>query len=192
MATLLTLSTELLLNVFSASDTILDSLRLPETNHRLCSIWREHPTQIIETILRTSIPAYEKALNLAITETQLQSSSDEKPSLRQYLPTLLWNADLCASACLAFSDLCENAPSPPTSYYFLRRVGLGYEYKQIRETLYTEFRATSREMLMTHGNMSRFLLLEVDIVERIRQGVLPETMMFVATCPERSKASGIT
>jgi hypothetical protein len=173
MAALLMLSTEMLIQVFAASDSIPDALRLSATNHRLRNTWQEHSTQIIEAILKTSIPAYEKALDLAITETQLQSSSDEKPSLREYLPTLLRNADLCASACLAYSDLVENAPSPPTSYYFLRRVGLGYEHKQIRNILLTELRATSRETLMTYGNMSRFLLLEADITERIRQGVLP-------------------
>ena len=53
------------------------------------------------------------------------------------------------------------------------RVGLGYEHKQIRDILLTELRATSREMLMIYGNMSRFLLLEANITERIRQGVLP-------------------
>jgi hypothetical protein len=173
MGGLLTLSTEILIQVFAASDSISDALRLSATNHRLRNVWQQHSTQIIEAILRTSIPAYDKALDLAITEIQLQSSSNEKPLLREYLPTLLRNTDLCASACLAYSDLVENAPSPATSYYFLRRVGLGYEHKQIRDILLTELRATSREMLVTYGNMSRFLLLEANITERIRQGVLP-------------------
>lgn len=173
MAALLTLSTEMLIQVFGANDTVLDALHLSATNHRLHDIWQEHSTHIIETILRTAIPAYDKAVDLAITEIQLQSSSADEPSLRECLPTLLRNANLCASACLAYTYLCENAPSPPTSYYFLRRIGLGYEHKQIRNILYTELRAISREMLVTHGNMSRFLLLEANIAERIRQGVLP-------------------
>ena len=174
MSVLLTLSTELVIQVYAASDNIPDALRLSAANRRLHNIWLEHSTQITEAILKASIPAYEKGLDLAITETQLQSSSDEKPSLREYLPTLLQNADLCASACLAFSAFCENAPSPPTSYYFLRRVGLGYDYHQIRDTLYAELRATSREALMTHSDLSRFLLLEADVEEQIRQGILPE------------------
>lgn len=174
MSALFTLSTEILIEVFAASDTIAGALRLSASNRHLRDVWTEHSSQIIETILRASIPAYKKALNLAITETRLQSSSDEKLSIREYLPTLLQNADLCASACLAYSASCENAPSTPTSYYFLRRIGLGYGYHQIRDTLYTELRATSKEDLMDHAGMSRFLLLEARITERIRQGVLPE------------------
>lgn len=174
MSALLTLSTEIIIQVLAASDTISDALRLSATNRHLRDVWLEHSTQIIEAISRASIPAYEKALDLAITETQLQSSSNEKLSPRESLPTLLRNADLCASACLAYSDFCENAPSPPTSYYFLRRVGLGYEYYQIRDTLYTELRATPREILMTHADMSRWLLLDADTAEQIRQGVKPE------------------
>jgi len=174
MPALLALSTEILIQVFAASDTTPDALRLSATNRHLRDVWSEHSTQIIDTILRNSIPAYEKALDLAITETQLQSSSDEKPLLREYLPTLLRNADLCASACLAHSASFENALSPPTSYYFLRRIGLSYGYHQIRNTMFKELRATSREMLMIHAGMSRFLLLEASIAEQIRQGVLPE------------------
>lgn len=174
MSVLLTLSTELVIQVYAASDNIPDALRLSAANRHLHNIWLEHSTQITEAILKASIPAYEKALDLAIIETQLQSSSDEKPSLREYLPTLLQNADLCASACLAYSTFRKDAPSPPTSYYFLRRVGLGYEYHQIRDTLYTELKATSREVLITHSDLSRFLLLEADVEEQIRQGILPE------------------
>ena len=40
--------------------------------------------------------------------------------------------------------------------------------------MFKELRATSREMLMIHAGMSRFLLLEASIAEQIRQGVLPE------------------
>lgn len=174
MSDLLTLSTELLIQVFAASDNITDALRLSASNRRLHDIWLEHSSQTTEAILRTSIPAYEKALDLAITETRLKSSSKEKPSLREYLPTLIRNADLCASACLAYSAFRENAASPPSSYYFLRRVGLGYEYRQIRDTLYTELRATSKETLMIYADLSRFLLLDAEIAEQIRQGVLPE------------------
>lgn len=83
------LSTELLIQVFAASDKTPDALRFSATHRRLHDIWLEHSTQITEAILKTSIPAYEKALDLAITETQLQSSSDEKPPVREYLPTLL-------------------------------------------------------------------------------------------------------
>jgi hypothetical protein len=174
MSALLTLSTEMLIQVFAASDTISDALRLSATNHHLRDTWLEHSTQIIDTILRSSIPAYEKALDLAITETQLQSSSNEKPSLREYLPTLLRNADLCASACLAFSAICDDDPSPSTSYYLLRRVGLGYGYPQIRDALYAELRAMTRPALLRPAHMARWLLLDAGLAEQIRQGIEDE------------------
>ena len=174
MSFLLTLSTELLIQVFAASDTKSVALRISVTNRRLHDIWLQHSTQITETILRASIPAYEKALDLAITETQLQSSSDKKPLLRDYLPTLLRNADLCASACLAFAAIRDDDPSPSASYYFLRRVGLGYEYPQIRDDLYAELRAMSRPALSRPAHMIHWLLLDASLAEQIRQGIEDE------------------
>jgi len=167
MPALLALSTEIPIQVLAASDTIPDALRLSAISHHLREIWHEHSTQITEAILRASIPTYEKTLALAITETQLQSSSDEKPSLREYLPTLLRNADLCASACLAYLASFENAPSPSTSYSFLRRIGLGYEYHQITQSKFQRNADDScwYESLSAAG---------LGIAEQIRQGVLPE------------------
>ena len=126
MSSLLVLSTELLIQVLATSDSIPDVLRFSAANRRLHSVWMAHSTQIIETVVRTSIPPYEKAVDLAVTETQLQCSMDDRPLLRYCLPTLLQNANLCASACLAYSAVRDDDPSPPTSYYFLRQVGVGY------------------------------------------------------------------
>jgi hypothetical protein len=168
------LSTELLIKVFAASDTILDALRLPETNRRLRDVWLEHSTQIIEPALRMSIPAYERALDLAVIETWLQCSMDNEPSLQRCLPSLLRNAVLCASACLAYSTVRGDDPSLPTSYYFLRRVGLGYEYPQFRDELYAELLAMSRAALLLPSHTGRWLLLDASLAEQQRQGVEDE------------------
>lgn len=174
MTDLLTLSTELLIQVFVASGTIFDALRLSAANCRLHDVWLEHSTQIIEAVLKASTLAHREAINLAVTEIQLRFSMHEKPSLPQCLPTLLQNADLCASACSAYSAFCGDDPSPQKSYYFLRRVGLGYEYHQTRDNLYVELRAMSRDALLHPAHMSNWLLVNATLEEQKRQGVHEE------------------
>lgn len=171
MTDLLVLPTELLVRILAASDSIPDAMHFSAANRRLRDIWMEHTTSIIEAVLRASIPAYEEALDLAVTETQLQCSMQEKPSIRQYLPALLRNADLCASACLGFSAHRRDDPSPPKSYYFLRRVSLGYEYHQMRDELYADLRAMSRDALLGPSRLGGWLLLDASFAEKVRQGI---------------------
>lgn len=174
MAGLLTLSTELLMQIYCACDTVDDALHLSATNRRLQAIWLEHSNQVIEGILKPSIPAYEAAVDLAFTESRLQSSMRVSPSLYHSLPTLLRNVDLCKSACVAYSKFYEHDPLLAETYYFLRRMGLGLQYHQFRDDLYAELRAMSREPLARASKMCRWLLLKADLSEQIRQGVEDE------------------
>lgn len=171
MAGLLTLSTELLVHIYCASDTISDALHLSATNRRLQAVWVKHSNQVIRGILKPSIPAYEAAIDLALTEAKLQSSISEPLSIRHCLPILIRNVDLCSSACLAYTQSCKDDPSPAGSYYFLRRVGLGFQHHQVRDNLLLEVRAMPRESIAHASKMSYWLLLEADLTEQIRQGV---------------------
>lgn len=127
MSHLLTLPTELLIEIFAVNDMILDALNLSATIRCLNAIWLEHYERvIIERIPRPSLPAYDEAVQVAFLETRLESPTNDPSSLRTCLPLLLRNADLCASACLAYSIAQKEAISPPASYYFLCRAGLGF------------------------------------------------------------------
>jgi hypothetical protein len=177
MPHLLTMPTELLIEIFAANDTVIDALHLSATNRYLNAIWFEHSEQvIIEKILRPSLPAYDEAVRLAYLETQLESSVDNPPtlSLRNCLPILLRNADLCASLYLAYSPVCKHAASPAVSYYFLRRIGLGFIHYQLRDDLYLELRSMSKEALEIPRNLGKWLDKPSSWEEKVRQGVSEE------------------
>lgn len=174
MSGLLTLSPELLVQVFTASETIRDALRLSATTRHLRAVWLEHSVQIIEGVLKPSIPAYDEAVALTVLETRVQSSPEHDPTLRLCLPALLRNADLCASVCLGHSLAREDKPSPPASYYFLRRLALAFDHHQLRDDFYHEIRGMSRDALSICCNISHWLLGDASLAEQIRQGVEAE------------------
>jgi len=183
MHQLLELPTELLIQIFSASDRILDTLHLSGTNRLLNAIWLEHSEPIIEGMLESSLPAYNEAVQLAFLETRLEStesSIDNPPTLRGCLPTLLRNADLCASVCLAYSPVCKDATLPAVSYYFLRRISLGFVHYQLRDGIYLELRSMSTEALMTRHNLSDWLEGPCGWEESVRQGVREEWQRYQA------------
>lgn len=173
MPQLLELPTELLIQVFAASDTILDALHLSGTNRLLNAIWLEHSEPIIEGILEASLPAYNEAVQLAFLEIRLEStesSIDNPPTLRGCLP-ILRNADLCASVCLAYSPVCKDAIPPAVSYYILRRTALGFIHYQLRDDIYLELRSMSIEALKIRHNLSDWLDEPSSWEEKVRQGV---------------------
>jgi hypothetical protein len=161
------------MQIFATSDTILDVLHLSATNRLLNAVWLEHRDPIIESTLGSTLPAYDEATELAILQTRLESSIDDPPtpSLCDCLPILLRNADLCASACLAYSTAHPDAKLPAASYYFLRRAGLGFVHYQLRDDLYLELRAMSMEALKGPCGLSKWLQERASWKEKVRQGV---------------------
>jgi hypothetical protein len=122
LSDLLTLPPGLLIQILVASDTFLDALHLSATYRLLNDVYLEHREPIIESILKSGIPAYDEAVELVLLKTRLEYTMDDPPtpSLRNFLPILLRNADLCASTCLAYSAVHPEATSPAASYYSLR------------------------------------------------------------------------
>lgn len=113
----------------------------------LCT-FRVHANQILEGMLKPTIPAYKDALETAAVEMQLQSSMTSKPSLRECLSTLLRNADLCASAhapCVEFVQNESGDTPVPATYHIIRRMMLAQEFPQLRDNLLFSLRATSVE-----------------------------------------------
>jgi hypothetical protein len=182
MPHLLTLPTELLIHIFAASETIPDALHLSTTSRLLNDVWLEHSESIIQSILGHSIPAYKEAVQLAFLEARLaiETPRDDSPSLRSCLPILLRNADLCASVCLAYSPVCKDATPPPVSYYFLRRVGLGFIHYQLRDDLYLELRAMPGEALESAHRLSHWLDGPCGWEEAVRQGVRENWQRYAA------------
>lgn len=177
MTGLLSLSNELLIHVFGASDSIQDALNFSTVNHQLRAIWLEHRDQILESILRSSIPAYDEALETAALETQLQSSLDNKPPLRGCLSTLLRNADLCASAhvaCVEFLQQKGSSTPVPATYHIIRRMMLAQEFPQLRDDVLRTLQPASEGTLKAYCSYIRFLNEYAEDEEQARQGMVPE------------------
>lgn len=181
MATLLSLSTELLIAIYSSSTTIQSAASLSSTDKRLRAIWLEHTDHIIAGILKARIPAFDNAVDLAILEeiwtdkdsTQAASpASKEIPTpLRKCLPRLLHNADLASSATAAWKvDLATIPPDhylrrvSPTashhSYYLMRKLLLARRNPKanLLRPLYLLLRTLSREVVQTYERFCSFLL----------------------------------
>jgi hypothetical protein len=150
MVGLLSLSNELLAQVFSSSDTIQSAATLSEVNKRMNSIWVTHSNQILTNILSTQIVEYNAAKDIAILEeiwikknAELASETSGRPRVRLYLSTLLHNAKLATQArkaCMLW--LHERNPSYcPThcsfakyhvAYYQMRKIVLVLEYPEFQ------------------------------------------------------------
>jgi hypothetical protein len=143
MVGLLSLSNELLVQVFSSSDTIESAASLSSATKTLHSLWVEHNNQILTNILSARIIDYEAAVELAILEeiwakanVQLASSTSFRPPVRLYVAQLLHNAKLATSATVALKACYEDEypekynPSRPAipachvAYYQMRKIVL--------------------------------------------------------------------
>jgi hypothetical protein len=70
------LPTELLIQIFAASDTVFNAIHLSATNQFLATVWLKNSNSIIQSILEPSTPAYKEAVAQAFLETHLKSSTN--------------------------------------------------------------------------------------------------------------------
>jgi hypothetical protein len=141
---------------------------------------------IVKSIIKSTIPAADLAIDFAITETRLRNSlgDDKQPPLGLWLPNLVRNADLCASAhaaCAAYvgppcciTNERRTFPSSPAHWYFLRRVLLAFDYPQLRDALHAELLAASEETREKMCGFHWFLTEFCNVDEAIRQGMSQE------------------
>jgi len=165
MPGLLSLSNELLIQIFTACPTVQTAMQLSRVNKQLRSIWLQHTDVIVKGIIEATVPAADIAIEFAMLETRLRNSLDdnEQPPLSLWLPNLMRNAELCASAKEA-ADTYVNPPQPwretpmtspasPAHWYWIRRSLLAFDYPQLRDALHAELLATSEE---TREDLWRF------------------------------------
>jgi hypothetical protein len=191
MTGLLSLSNELLIQVFASSLTIETAVCISGTHSRLRSIWLGHTSQIVTGILKPQIPAYDTAVDLAILEetlcsdAQLSSLPTKHHPVRLCLRRLLYNADLASSAATAWAAWIAELPadnyrrslkfsSLHSSYYLIRKLVLAFRFPQaqLQNALYSTLRASSQDVLRTHDELCTYLCGRwADDVERTRHGI---------------------
>ena len=148
MVSLLSLSNELLVQIFSSSDTIQSAATLSEVNKTMNSLWVAHNNQILTNVLPTQIIGYKDAKDTAILEeiwtrknTELASKTSGQPRVRAYLSTLLHNAKLATQAkkaCMLwlheqnelYDPLYSNLAKYHIAYYRMRKIVLLLEHPE--------------------------------------------------------------
>lgn len=186
MPNLLNLSTELLVQIFTASPSVKTAIQLSSANRLLRDIWLQHTTFIVDDIIKSTVPAADDAVTLAILETRLRNpgfcvGSDEgsRPPLSLWIPVLERYAELCASA----HDACsvhvwysapEKTPyyytSSPEAYYVLCRVMLAWEFPHLRKPIQEELEAASDARLNECLKLYRYLGTQASKQEAARHG----------------------
>jgi hypothetical protein len=193
MATLLSLPNEILICIYVYSTTIQSAVSLSGVNRRLRSVWFKHANHIAETILKTQIPAYQDAVELAILEEPLIDKPRlALPTINQvpvplYLPRLLQNAGLASSATSAWSAYArdfepDTVParslriiSPHAAYYLMRKVILSHRWRSqwLDGHIYSALDALSKDAVVSIDEFSCFLTSNyADYDERLKHGIL--------------------
>jgi hypothetical protein len=189
MPGILSLSNELIINVFLASPRIHNALRLSNTSRLFRAIFLEHEALIMEGILRPQIPSFDDAAVLAITETLLwdikgpMSMSSDAPllPLRFRIPRLLRNAKLASSTCAEsaahpllakyFGDGGDVLTPVPATYYFIRQVLLAYDFRHLRDPLYRRLRTAPVEWINRQNQLVSFLFYDANLAYQFRHRI---------------------
>jgi hypothetical protein len=178
MAGLLSLSTELLIHVFSSCTTIESAASLSRVDKTLNSVWRKYNNHIATNVLQQQIPEYADAVDLAILEdlwingnSQLASTPFTKLPVHLYGKQLLKIAKLAMSATAASTaytrgNVLTFAPdhiSLHAAYYLMRKIALAYLHPeaQLQDGFCKTLRSYSKEdvsridmfcLFLTDGN----------------------------------------
>jgi len=189
MPGLFSLSNELLIQIFAACPTVQTAMQLSRVNKQLRSVWLQHMDVIVKSIIEATIPAADIAIEFSMLETRLRNSLDdnEQPPPSLWLPNLMRNAELCASAKEAADTYVDppqpwrktpmTSPASPAHWYFLRRVFLAFDYPQLRDPMHKELQAASKETREGISQFRNFIVGYYNKEESIRQGV-PITLRY--------------
>jgi len=192
MALLFTLSTELLILIFTACSSIKTAVHLSGVSRRLHDVWCDNEYLIITTNLKPEIPAFEDAADLAVTEARClhpawNNSRPERPRPPPYLwlPSLLRNAEYASIACATLNRFLQGLPqdnyhvaltftSLPVSYYMIRQLVLAYDHAALRPALLSKLQVASLDTLHTHYELCRCMCVCMDEEDLARQGLLKD------------------
>jgi hypothetical protein len=178
MVGLLSLSNELLVQVFSSSDTIQSAATLSRVDKTMHSLWVTLNNQILANILPTQIVGYKDAKDLAILEeiwfcknNELASETSPRPRVRLYLSTLLHNVKLATSATATRNAWLEQTYSHQydasradvatchVAYCRMSKITLGRlrPEAQLQHVVYSIFEISSEEDHLTLAKFNMFL-----------------------------------
>lgn len=180
MTDLLSLLTELIVHILASCPDIRTTTCPASANKELHAIWLKHTYQILESIVRPQLPAYEDATEVAKLQNSLLDKEQstgatqvsplkETPAVRHF-NLLLRNATL-ASNLIEPMKVAIAAQEPENYrheldfihaydiYYFYAKLVLAYRCKdeQLKRALYVSLGAASIDTLHAHIELGNFL-----------------------------------
>lgn len=184
MVTLLSLPTEILIDILAAAPTTRTLLRLSCVNRRMRSIWQEHSQHIIASAYKTKIPHIEEAISLTLVEVRCGEVPrlGEPSSLHFYLPRVLRNAGLATSVCDAANrnntlekiewETEDKYTDMLRAYYLIRHTLLAYDHPELRPSVCSALSACTGKMHAGNAWLRFFLIASASMKLRFSNGLL--------------------
>jgi hypothetical protein len=174
MTSLLSLPTELIIQVFASCPTVYTAACLSAANKELRAIWLKHTDQILERTLRDTLPGYEDAVDLANMQRSLLSPEQSTDATQtpdyQYYRRLLHDAKLASPLIAEWKKDIKRDPDqftwrrripqdPHISYYLIRKLILTpyCRDKQVKRELYSTLSAAPFHLVQSHNDLMEFL-----------------------------------
>lgn len=184
MTTLLSLPSEIIINILIAAPTTRTLLRLSCVNRRTRSIWQEHSQNIIASAYKTRIPHIEQAISLTLVEAQCGEIPflGQPSELHLYLPRVLRNAGLAKSVCDAANrdntlekiewETEDKYSELLRAYYLICHTLLAYDHPELRPAVCSVLSGCTSKMHAGNTWLRFFLLASASMKLRFSLGLL--------------------
>lgn len=184
MTTLLSLPTEILINILIAGPNTRTLLRLSSSTHRLRSIWLDHAQHIVASAYKKKIPYIEEAIALTLVELRCGEvlSLQDSSAFHLCLPRVLRNAGLATSVCDAASrnntlykiDWATEDPYTDKirAYYLIRHIVLAYDHPELRPSVSSALAACTGKMHDGNKWLDFFLVAKASMKLKFSLGLL--------------------
>lgn len=184
MTTLLSLPSEIIINILIAAHTTRTLLRLSCVNRRIRSIWQEHSQHIIASAYKARIPHIEQAMSLTLVEAQCGEIPflGQPSELHLYLPRVLRNAGLAVSVCDAANrdntlekiewETEDKYIELLRAYYLIRHTLLAYDHPGLRPAVCSALSGCTGKMHAGNTWLRFFLLASASMKLRFSLGLL--------------------
>ena len=184
MTTLLSLPSEIIIDILIAAPTTRTLLRLSCVSRRIRAIWQEHSQHIIVSNYKTKIPHIEEAISLTLLEAQCGEVPclGEQLKLHLYLPRVLRNAGLATSVCDAANrdntlekiewETEDKYSELLRAYYLICHTLLAYDHPELRPAVCSVLSGCTSKMHAGNTWLRFFLLASASVKLGFSLGLL--------------------
>lgn len=184
MTKLLSLPTEILINIFIAVPNTRTLLRLSNASRRLRSIWLDHTQHIVASAYKRKIPHIEEAIALTLAELRCGevSSLQGSSAFHLCLPKVLRNAGLATSVCESANrdnrlekiewETQDKYLDMLRAYYLIRHTLLACDHPELRPSVCSALSGCTGKMHAGNNWLAFFLVAAVPMKLILSHGLL--------------------